>query len=297
VTSPARELAADVLTHSYLVAGVPCSVSAGPQVIELVDDTYGAYLCLEPAEQPYAVSVSTRDGGLAISDSLGRGRRCTDESDAAFAAIEAVVRQVTDRLAGRGVFAIHAASLVRDGRGIIICGRSRTGKTTLALALLASGFGLLSDEFALSDPDCRTILPYHRGVHIRPGTPELVPELAFLTDRPQHPLSGGFQWTVRAEELDRLFHGCLTGASELHHVVLLGARGGHPASSLEPVPKGVAAVELLRQTTATPAHFDAVMSRMACLVEDTSCLQLRPGPLRSSVELLSDLVGGDRARG
>ena len=296
MSDPARELAADVLTHCYLVAGVPCSVTADAQVIELVDDTYGAYLS-ERAEQPYALRVFSRHGGLAIADSLGRSRPCPDESDAAFAAIEAVVRHVTDRLAGRGVFAIHAASLVRDGRGVIICGRSRSGKTTLALALLASGFGLLSDEFALSDPDCRTILPYHRGVHIRPGTPELVPELAFLTDRPHHPLSGGFQWTVGAEELDQLFSGCLAGASELHHVVLLAARDDRPASSLESVPKGVAAVELLRQTTATPEHFDGVMSRMARLVERASCVQLRPGPLESSVELLSDLVGGDGARG
>ena len=68
-------------------------------------------------------------------------------------------------------------------------------------------------------------------------------------------------------------------------------------SSLEPVPKGVAAVELLRQTTATPEHFDGVMSRMARLVERATCLQLRPGPLGSSVELLSELVGGDDGRG
>ncbi len=160
-------------------------------MIELVEDTYGAYLCPEPAERPTPCVSSRRQGGLAIADSLGRTRPCADESDAAFAAIEAVVRHVTDRLAGRGVFAIHAASLVRDGRGIIICGRSRSGKTTLALALLASGFGLLSDEFALSDPGCPDDPPVpprrphpSRDAGARPG--------ARLPDRP--PAASAERW-------------------------------------------------------------------------------------------------------
>ncbi|MCH8830719.1 MAG: hypothetical protein IID45_14170, partial [Planctomycetes bacterium] len=48
---------------------------------------------------------------------------------------------------------VHAASLVRHGKGVIIAGDSGRGKSTLAAGLLARGWKYCCDEFALIDPD------------------------------------------------------------------------------------------------------------------------------------------------
>jgi hypothetical protein len=294
VSAVAGQLVDLTATRGYVVAGIRCAVTADSRTLELVEDTYGAFRSDEAGRGSYEVRVDRDPEGLVVSDSEGRSLSCTDETGAALAVIEAVVRHVTGLLAVRGVYAVHAASLVHNGRSLILCGRSMSGKTTLALALLARGFGLLSDEFALSAPDARTILPYRRGVHVRPGTPELVPELAFLNSRDQHPLSGGFQWTVGFDELECIFPGRFPGPAPLGHVVFLERRTDRAESSLEPVPKGVAAVDLVRSTTATPSHFEGVMGRMASLAEHVPCLRLIPGRLESSVELLSRLVAEDR---
>jgi hypothetical protein len=269
-------------------------VTADSRTLELVEDTYGAFRSDDAGRGSYVLSVGRVDDGIVVSDSEGRSMACIDETAAALTVIEAVVRHVTGLLAVRGVYAVHAASLVHEGRSLILCGRTRSGKTTLALALLARGFGLLSDEFALSAPDARTVLPYRRGVHVRPGTPELVPELAFLSSRNQHPLSGGFQWTLGFDELARIFPGRFPGPAALGHIVFLDPRTDRTESRLEPVSKGVAVVDLVRSTTATPSHFEGVMGRMASLVEDVPCLRLIPGRLESSVELISRLVEEDR---
>jgi hypothetical protein len=50
-----------------------------------------------------------------------------------------------------GLFCIHAASLTLDGTGFLIVGKSGSGKSTAALALVRSGFTMLSDELTVID--------------------------------------------------------------------------------------------------------------------------------------------------
>jgi hypothetical protein len=50
-----------------------------------------------------------------------------------------------------GLFCIHAASLAHRNTGIILVGKSGSGKTTAALALARSGFAILSDELTVID--------------------------------------------------------------------------------------------------------------------------------------------------
>ncbi len=48
---------------------------------------------------------------------------------------------------------IHAASLEKDGKGIIIAAPSGSGKSTLCAYLVSQGWRLLSDELAMIEPD------------------------------------------------------------------------------------------------------------------------------------------------
>jgi hypothetical protein len=280
-------------TGAYVVAGVPCVVTASAGILDYVEETYGAYRTDGADPGSYAVRVEPRGEAFVLVDSNGRVRSCATETHAAYATLERLVRHVTDRLAREGTYAVHASALVHRGEAVMISGKSRAGKTTLALALVCRGLGILSDELALSAPDARTILPYRRGLHIRPGTPELIAPLGFFRDRPFHPLSGGFQWTLPTSELADISPSCLAGPAPLRHVVLLLPRDEKMTATLEPIAKGSLTVELARATTATAHDLAASVQRITQLLEGARCCQLRVGELHSSAELLLEWLDRD----
>ena len=53
---------------------------------------------------------------------------------------------VVECLRARGLFGIHAAAVARGDHGLLLCGRSGSGKSTAALALARSGWGFLGDD-------------------------------------------------------------------------------------------------------------------------------------------------------
>jgi len=61
---------------------------------------------------------------------------------------------------------VHAGVVAWRGRGILIPGRSRAGKSTLVHALLREGAEYYSDEFALLDPEGR-VHPYPVPLSLR----------------------------------------------------------------------------------------------------------------------------------
>lgn len=62
---------------------------------------------------------------------------------------------------------IHAASVERDGRALVMTGASGSGKSTLAAMLGERGWRLMGDEFALIDLDDGSIHPFPRAVSLK----------------------------------------------------------------------------------------------------------------------------------
>ena len=50
-----------------------------------------------------------------------------------------------------GKLVLHATTLSRDDKAIVLCGGSGSGKSTLAAALVAKGYALVSDEISILD--------------------------------------------------------------------------------------------------------------------------------------------------
>jgi HprK-related kinase A len=71
----------------------------------------------------------------------------------------------------------HSAVVEKSGRAAILAGPPGSGKSTLCVALLARGWRLLSDEFALLDPARGCLQPIPRPVALKGASIELAKRL------------------------------------------------------------------------------------------------------------------------
>lgn len=81
---------------------------------------------------------------------------------------------------------LHAATLARDGQGLILAAGSGAGKSTLAAGLLARGWKYLSDEFALIHPDTLQLHPFPKALCIKAGSFAIMERLGLPLWRRRH---------------------------------------------------------------------------------------------------------------
>jgi hypothetical protein len=127
---------------------------------------------------------------------------------------------------------VHAASLRRGGRRILLVGPKGGGKTTLALWLLRDGYEVEGDENIFVTPDGLVARP--RGMRVKESTATLVPGLnGVLKAAPCYQDTYG----QRIYNLDPRSAGAASWRIEqgrAHAVILLHPNhGGH--SSLRPI--------------------------------------------------------------
>jgi HprK-related kinase A len=77
-------------------------------------------------------------------------------------------------LGERHFLLLHAASVERDGQVLILTGESGSGKSTLSAILMARGWRLLGDEFALIDPLTGHAHPFPRPISLKNASVEAV---------------------------------------------------------------------------------------------------------------------------
>jgi HprK-related kinase A len=94
-------------------------------------------------------------------------------ADLAGALFEWTINYCVGRDAHRFV-AMHAAVVERNGHALVISGESGAGKSTLCAALVLDGWRLLSDEFALLDPDTGMLSALPRPVSLKNTSIEII---------------------------------------------------------------------------------------------------------------------------
>lgn len=72
-------------------------------------------------------------------------------------------------LGQRRYLLLHASSVEKDGRALLMTGESGAGKSTLAAMLGERGWRLMGDEFALLDLDSGALWPFPRAVSLKNG--------------------------------------------------------------------------------------------------------------------------------
>ena len=70
-------------------------------------------------------------------------------------------------LGERRFLLLHAASVERDGKGLILTGESGSGKSTLSALLGANGWRFMGDEFVLIEPETGLMRPFPRPVSLK----------------------------------------------------------------------------------------------------------------------------------
>lgn len=69
---------------------------------------------------------------------------------------------------------LHASSVEKDGKALVMTGESGSGKSTLAALLGERGWRLMGDEFALLDLDSGHVLPFPRLVSLKNGAVDVI---------------------------------------------------------------------------------------------------------------------------
>jgi HprK-related kinase A len=70
-------------------------------------------------------------------------------------------------LGERRFLLLHAASVERGGRALILTGESGSGKSTLSALLGANGWRFMGDEFVLLEPETGAMIPFPRPVSLK----------------------------------------------------------------------------------------------------------------------------------
>lgn len=179
----------------------------------------------------------------------------------------------------RGRYAVHAACVAVDGRGLLLPGTSGSGKSTLSIALARADFGFLGDDIvflardgAPGDTADLSVLAFPDEIDVTDQTAGFFPELRPLLDQPATP-----GWHKRQVWPERLWGTEIVG--RCRPVALVFPRvAGRPDSALAPMDRGEALLEvatnvLLTEPAATRAHLDAVGD----LVRHASCYRLETG--------------------
>ncbi len=92
-------------------------------------------------------------------------------------------------LGERRFLLLHASSVERDGRVLIMTGESGSGKSTLSALLGSRGWRFLGDEFALIDPATGLVHPFPRPISLKN---EAIAEMQRLCPKAQFgPLMAG----------------------------------------------------------------------------------------------------------
>jgi hypothetical protein len=99
---------------------------------------------------------------------------------------------------------IHAGCVARNGRGVLLCGESGAGKSSLTYACARSGWTLVSDEApsVLRRSEERIVIGKPQLIHFRESAFELFPELRGRQAKPD--AAGKISFEVRTAELQRI---------------------------------------------------------------------------------------------
>ncbi len=200
---------------------------------------------------------------------------------------------LVEMLKRRGLFAVHAAAVSVDGKGVLFPGASGAGKSTLTLALVRAGLEFLADDtvFLRHDAAGLRVHAFPDEIDLTEATMRMFPELASVANTKREP--GWPKHRVWPETLYplKIAWSCPPAALVFPQVT------NAAQSRVEPMGRDEALIELLSNVPLTDrgssqAHLDA----LAELARACDCFRLWTGrDVDALPTLVRQIVSGDGA--
>jgi hypothetical protein len=192
-------------------------------------------------------------------------------------------------ISGSCAIPLHAACVSLRGRGILLCGESGTGKSTLAYACARNGWTFISDDGSYLERGTETprVLGNSHRIRFRPAAKELFPELKGrdLTPRAE----GKPSIEVPTAELP----GIVTAEETAVHSIVFLKRQASSFAALRTLPREVA-LQYFQKNLYPIGEAQQTQSAMAQYVSTLDVYELVYQDLQQAVDCL-ELLSGDQA--
>ena len=181
---------------------------------------------------------------------------------------------------------LHAACVARNGRGLLLCGKSGAGKSCLTYACVKSGWTLVADDFCapIRGRNDRMVIGKAERIRFRPEAVSLFPELARLPIIPAPNRKPTLE--LRASDIP----GAKTSVTCFAESVVFLERNGTDAANLSsiPVDEALARIESDQPRWSAPIADEQREARIAILSQGAHVL--RYGDLAGAVRQLHSLI-------
>lgn len=183
-------------------------------------------------------------------------------------------------------YLLHAGVVSWKNKGIVICGASNMGKSTLTLKLVENGFKFLSDEVASIDLTTCELAPFPRALGFREDTLNKFSALKSLTEKnTTKSLMGENKWTVDIEDI---YPDCLGTKCQIDYLIFLN--GFSKSSKLTPISKSEVLFESLKYSRTSEQNPFKHLMAMSNVVKKAKCYKFDLGDREENVKVLKELI-------
>jgi HprK-related kinase A len=184
---------------------------------------------------------------------------------------------------------IHAASVSRAGRSVILAAYSCGGKSTLTAALVARGWGYLCDEFAVIDCESLHAHPLPRAMCIKSGSFPIVRRLGLPLWQRRHYVKS-FKGRVAYIRPSDLPNGAIGSPAPVRAVIFPEYHAAKQPS-LVPMSRAEATMQLAELAFNAHRLGGQSVEMISQLVRGARCYRLRSGDIQATCDLLSTAIG------
>jgi HprK-related kinase A len=183
---------------------------------------------------------------------------------------------------------LHAATVERDGRALLMTGDSGSGKSTLAAMLGESGWRLLGDEFALVDLGDFSLHPFPRAISLKNQSIAIIEALVerdrlgpLLTNTPKGNIR---HLRPRADAIARMAEAASPA------MILFPRFGPHLPRAVRPVGAAETVVRLTQASTNYVALGEKGFAALTHLVTNLPALAIDYPDTPTAVALVEELA-------